>query len=75
MAYSGSVEKVPREYWEYRLVEKHFRGDWFTYWRLDENLIEMIIGFIKAENEASELQDKRLRRNYGRPKHGLGDSN
>jgi len=50
---------VPPEYWEYRLVQEHFRGDWFTYWNMPENWIEMIAGFRKAELEAANLQNKR----------------
>ena len=67
MAYEGSPERVPRDYWEYRLVNEHFRGDWFAYWRLPEEAIEMILGFRKAEAEAAALQDKRWKRDYGRP--------
>jgi len=66
LTYNGSAEKVPPEYWEYRLVEQHFRGNWFNYWRMPEPMIEMIIGFIGVENEASELQTKRLKRKHGR---------
>ncbi len=60
MAYKGSFEKVPKEYWEYRLVEDHFRGNWELYWRMPEPWIEMIVGFRTAENEAAEIQEKRL---------------
>ena len=66
---------MPTEYWEYRLVDRHFRGDWLTYWRMPEPLINMILKFMEAEGEANELQEKRLRRDYGRSKHGFGDSN
>jgi len=67
LGYEGSLEKVPVEYWEYRLVDEYFRGDWNAYWNLDESLITMIVGFKRAENEAAELQRKRSERNYGRP--------
>lgn len=67
MAYNGSYEKVPTEYWEYRLVEEHFRGNWSVYWITPEPIIEMIIGFKRMENEASALQEKRAKlNNYGR---------
>ncbi len=67
LAYNGSYEKVPEEYWEYRLVEEHFRGNWSVYWMTPEPIIEMIIGFKRMENEASILQEKRVRQNnYGR---------
>jgi len=56
---------VPFEYWEYRLVDEHFRGDWLTYWNLDEGLIEMIMGFRNAEYEAAKLRKNRLERDYG----------
>ena len=73
--YEGSTDKVPPEYWEYRLVKEHFRGDWFTYWRMPEPELEMIAGFIRAENEAALLQEKRLKRgNYGRPTNRPSDS-
>jgi hypothetical protein len=75
LAYEGSLNKVPTEYWEYRLVEDHFRGDWFLYWKMPEHLIEMIVGFRRAENEAARLQEKRWRRDYGRPNIRTADSN
>lgn len=62
MVYGGDFEKVPVEYWEYRLVEEHFRGDWQGYWQMPEPWVEMIIGFRSAENDASQLQEKRLKR-------------
>lgn len=67
MAYEGSLEKVPTEYWEYKLVDDHFKGDWEMYWSMPEPLLEMIVGFRRAENEAARLQEKRWRRDYGRP--------
>lgn len=76
MAYEGSPEKVPPEYWEYRLVHEHFRGNWLTYWMMPEPELEMIARFRIAENEAALLQEKRLKRgNYGRPKNRPSDSN
>jgi len=58
---------VPAEYWEYRLVEQHFRGNWLVYWNMPEPILEMITGFIKTENEVNRIQEKRLRRkNNGR---------
>lgn len=62
MAYEGSADRVPAEYWEYRLVEKHFRGNWQQYWAMPEPWVEMITNFMTAENEAAELQEKRLSR-------------
>ena len=62
MAYDGDVGKVPTEYWEYRLVEEHFRGNWQGYWLMPEPWIEMILGFRSVENEAGKLQEKRLKR-------------
>ena len=62
MVYDGDFNKVPEEYWEYRLVEEHFRGNWQIYWQMPEPWIEMILGFRSAENEASILQEKRLKR-------------
>ncbi|MCK5020750.1 MAG: hypothetical protein KAS32_27260 [Candidatus Peribacteraceae bacterium] len=53
---------MPPEYWEYRLVEEHFRGNWFEYWRMPEPELEMIAGFRIVENEAALLQEKRLKR-------------
>jgi len=52
---------VPSEYWEYRLVEEHFRGDWLTYWKMPEPEIEIILEFRRVENEAAKLQEKRLK--------------
>ena len=67
MAYNGSYENVPEEYWEYRLVDEYFRGNWSVYWQTPEPIIEMIIGFKRMENEATVLQEKRMRQNnYGR---------
>ena len=67
MAYNGSYENVPEEYWEYRLVDEYFRGNWSVYWLTPEPIIEMIIGFKRMENEASALQEKRAKlNNYGR---------
>lgn len=66
MAYEGSLEKVPTEYWEYKLVDDHFRGNWSAYWNMPEPVIEMIVGFRRAENEAAILQEKRRMRNNGR---------
>lgn len=57
---------MPPDYWEYLLVKQHFNGNWLVYWQMPEPLIEMIIGFIKIENEASKIQEKRLRRKNGR---------
>jgi len=67
LAYNGSLEKVPPEYWEYKLVEEHFRGNWLVYWEMPEDWIDMISGFRVAERQAAELQEKRMNRNYGRP--------
>jgi len=68
LAYKGSADKVPPEYWEYRLVEDHFRGNWQTYWLMPEPWIEMINRFRQAEAEASRIQEKRLiqKGKYGR---------
>jgi len=65
----GSASKVPSEYWEYRLVEEHFRGNWSEYWNMPEPLIDLIIGFRTAENEAEQKQMKRLaqEKQHGRP--------
>ncbi len=57
--YAGSPEKVPEEYWEYRLVETHFRGNWRQYWAMPEYLIDMIIKFRSVENKSFKLLDKR----------------
>jgi len=77
LAYKGSSSKVPTEYWEYRLVEEHFRGNWELYWRMPEPWIEAIIGFRNAENDAARVQEKRLiqERKYGRPTDRFSDSN
>jgi len=56
---------VPPEYWEYRIVEEHFRGNWLIYWQMPEPIIEMIVGFRKAEIEGAKLQRKRINRNAG----------
>jgi len=65
LGYKGSSEKVPPEYWEYRIVEEHFRGNWLIYWQMPEPIIEMIFGFRKAEIEGAKLQKKRINRNAG----------
>jgi len=67
--YQGSSEKVPVEYWEYRLVEDHFRGNWQLYWQMPEPWIDMIVNFRAIEAESARLQEKRLVQNkkYGRP--------
>jgi len=57
---------VPSEYWEYRLVDEHFRGDWLTYWKMPDPYIQMILGFKRAENEVNRLQEKRLNKQNGR---------
>lgn len=51
---------MPSEYFEYRLVEEHFRGNWLIYWTMPEPDLEMIINFRALENEAAKLQEKRL---------------
>ena len=77
MAYKGSSSKVPTEYWEYRLVEEHFRGNWELYWSMPDPWIEMIVGFRAAENEATRITDKRLirQKENGRTANGFSDSN
>ena len=65
----GSSNKVPVEYWEYRLVEEHFRGNWDMYWNMPEPWIDLIVGFRTAEGEAEKRQIKRLaqEKQHGRP--------
>ena len=61
--YGGSPTKVPREYWDYILVEEHFRGNWDLYWRMPEPLLEKISMFRNAEAEAARTREKRLKQN------------
>lgn len=72
MGYKGSPEKVPNEYWEYRLVDEHFRGNWQVYWLMPEHYIDMILGFKKAEYDSVKLQEKR---NNARQKNRSSHSN
>jgi len=62
LGYEGSAEKVPTEYWEYRLVDEHFRGNWLVYWMMPEPYIQMIAGFRNAEIEGAKLHKKRIER-------------
>ena len=66
---------MPTEYWEYRLVDEHFKGNWLIYWQMLQYWVDMILGFRRAEGEASELQEKRWKREHGRPKHRPINSN
>ena len=56
-------------------MDEHFRGDWFAYWRMPEYLIEMIIRFRGAENEASRIISKRWQRDYGGTNSRVSNSN
>jgi hypothetical protein len=53
---------VPEDYWEYKLVDEHFRGDWMTYWMMPEPELWKIKNFIKYENEAREILNRRRNR-------------
>ena len=66
MLYDGDSAKVPSEYWEYRLVEDHFMGNWLVYWQMPEPWINLIVQFKNIENRATEIQNKRLEQKYGR---------
>jgi len=65
LGYKGSAKKVPSEYWEYRLVEEHFRGNWLVYWQMPEPDLYMIMRFRKVEFKAAKLQEKRMKRDAG----------
>lgn len=54
-----SVDKVPMEYWEYKLLDGFFRGNWLAYINTPNDVVEMIEKFIVMEAEAAS---------YGREK-------
>jgi hypothetical protein len=50
---------VPSEYWEYKLVDTHFRGNWLVYWEMPEPDLWMIQKFMEVEAEIRDLSQKR----------------
>ena len=47
-----SADKVPQEYWEYRILKDFFGGNWLAYINTPEYMVERIIAFMSIEAEA-----------------------